>query len=80
VWQVRQPVYTTSVARWRRYEPWLAELRQLPPPPTSTPRHRDLCLSPTLAIGSQRTGLNLKIYLLGGVSESFTASIGPAFP
>ena len=21
VWQVRQPVYTTSVARWRHYEP-----------------------------------------------------------
>jgi hypothetical protein len=29
VWQVRQPVYTTSVARWRHYEPWLGELRQL---------------------------------------------------
>src|SRR5262249_26041866 len=24
VWQARQPVYKTSVARWRRYEPWLA--------------------------------------------------------
>jgi len=23
VWQVRQPVYSTSVERWRRYEPWL---------------------------------------------------------
>lgn len=30
-WQVRQPVYTTSVQRWRRYEPWLGELRQLLP-------------------------------------------------
>ena len=29
VWQVRQPIYTTSVARWRHYEPWLGELRQL---------------------------------------------------
>jgi tetratricopeptide (TPR) repeat protein len=29
VWQARQPVYRTSVARWRRYEPWLGELRQL---------------------------------------------------
>jgi tetratricopeptide (TPR) repeat protein len=29
LWQARQPVYTTSVARWRRYEPWLGELRQL---------------------------------------------------
>ncbi len=22
-WQTRQPIYRTSVARWRRYEPWL---------------------------------------------------------
>lgn len=28
-WQVRQPVYATSVERWRRYEPWLGELRAL---------------------------------------------------
>ncbi len=28
-WQARQPVYTTSVERWRRYEPWLGELREL---------------------------------------------------
>jgi tetratricopeptide (TPR) repeat protein len=28
-WQVRQPVYTTSLQRWRRYEPWIGELRQL---------------------------------------------------
>jgi Flp pilus assembly protein TadD len=31
VWQARQPVYRTSVERWRRYEPWLGELRQLLP-------------------------------------------------
>ena len=30
-WQVRQPVYATSVERWRRYEPWLGELRTLLP-------------------------------------------------
>jgi tetratricopeptide (TPR) repeat protein len=29
VWQARQPVYRTSVERWRRYEPWLGELRGL---------------------------------------------------
>jgi hypothetical protein len=29
VWQARQPVYSTSVERWRRYEPWLGELVQL---------------------------------------------------
>jgi Sulfotransferase family len=25
-WQARQPIYRTSVARWRRYEPWLGPL------------------------------------------------------
>ena len=28
-WQARQPVYTSSLQRWRRYEPWLGELREL---------------------------------------------------
>jgi tetratricopeptide (TPR) repeat protein len=31
VWQARQPVYQTSVARWRNYEPWLGCLRDLLP-------------------------------------------------
>ena len=30
-WQARQPIYRTSVERWRRYEPWLGELRELLP-------------------------------------------------
>jgi tetratricopeptide (TPR) repeat protein len=30
-WQVRQPVYRGSVERWRHYEPWLGELRELLP-------------------------------------------------
>jgi tetratricopeptide (TPR) repeat protein len=30
-WQAREPVYATSVQRWRHYEPWLGELRQLLP-------------------------------------------------
>jgi hypothetical protein len=25
-WQVRQPIYQTSVARWKRYEPWLGPM------------------------------------------------------
>lgn len=29
VWQVRQPVYKTSVARWRNYEPWLGAFGRL---------------------------------------------------
>jgi tetratricopeptide (TPR) repeat protein len=28
VWQVRQPVYRSSVERWRAYEPWLGPLRK----------------------------------------------------
>ncbi len=28
-WQTRQPIYRTSVERWRRYEPWLGALRAL---------------------------------------------------
>jgi tetratricopeptide (TPR) repeat protein len=28
-WQARQPIYRSSVARWRRYEPWLGPLRPL---------------------------------------------------
>jgi tetratricopeptide (TPR) repeat protein len=31
MWQARQPIYRTSVERWRRYEPWLGELRELLP-------------------------------------------------
>jgi len=29
LWQVRQPIYTSSVERWRRYEPWLGEFSSL---------------------------------------------------
>jgi len=29
VWQVRQPVYTGSVERWRKYEPWLGAFADL---------------------------------------------------
>jgi len=28
-WQTRQPIYRSSVAKWRRYEPWLGPLRAL---------------------------------------------------
>jgi hypothetical protein len=28
-WQTRQPIYRTSVERWRRYEPWMGPLRAL---------------------------------------------------
>ncbi len=30
-WQVRQPIYKSSVERWRRYEPWLGAFRDLMP-------------------------------------------------
>ncbi len=29
VWQVRQPIYKSSVERWRKFEPWLGEFREL---------------------------------------------------
>lgn len=29
LWQSRQPIYRSSVARWRRYEPWLGALADL---------------------------------------------------
>jgi hypothetical protein len=32
-WQARQPIYRSSVERWRNYEPWLGELRELSPGP-----------------------------------------------
>ncbi len=28
-WQARQPIYSSSVGRWRNYEPWLGSLREL---------------------------------------------------
>jgi tetratricopeptide (TPR) repeat protein len=28
-WQARQPIYPSAVDRWRRYEPWLGEFREL---------------------------------------------------
>jgi hypothetical protein len=30
-WQASQPIYTTAVGRWRRYEPWLGDLLALEP-------------------------------------------------
>jgi tetratricopeptide (TPR) repeat protein len=37
-WQARQPIYRSSVERWRNYEPWIGELRSLldPAPPASS--------------------------------------------
>jgi tetratricopeptide (TPR) repeat protein len=29
LWQARQPVYSSSIARWHNYEPWLREFRRL---------------------------------------------------
>jgi tetratricopeptide (TPR) repeat protein len=38
VWQARQPVFTSSIERWRRFEPWLGELRELLPGSEAEPR------------------------------------------
>ena len=32
VWQARQPVYRTSMERWRNYQPWLGAFAELMPP------------------------------------------------
>jgi tetratricopeptide (TPR) repeat protein len=40
VWQARQPIYQSSVARWRHYEPWIRELRELLEP-REEGRHAD---------------------------------------
>jgi len=40
MWQARQPVYRSSVDRWRCYEPWLGELRDLLPPEDDKARER----------------------------------------
>ena len=41
LWQVRQPVYTSSKAKWKAYAPWLEPLeqalRRVPPPPAPRP-------------------------------------------
>jgi len=29
LWHARQPMYRTSIARWKNYEPWLGEFREL---------------------------------------------------
>jgi hypothetical protein len=34
LWQVRQPLYQTSVSRWKRFEPWIPEFLALDEPPT----------------------------------------------
>jgi hypothetical protein len=35
-WQIRQPIYRSSVAKWQRYEPWLGALRGLLEPAPGT--------------------------------------------
>jgi tetratricopeptide (TPR) repeat protein len=31
LWQVRQPMYSSSIGRWKRYEPWLGAFQRLLP-------------------------------------------------
>ena len=37
-WQVRQPLYASSVGRWAHYANWLPEMLELPPSENSFPR------------------------------------------
>lgn len=41
LWQARQPIFASSVQRWRRYEPWLGELRRLLPAADAPERDHD---------------------------------------
>lgn len=54
VWQVRQPVYTTSKAKWKRYEqhlePLEAALAEIPPMPDPLPLPR---IEPALFLAAQ---------------------------
>ena len=34
-WQVRQPIYDTSIDKWLHFQPWLREFESLLPPPDS---------------------------------------------
>ena len=43
-WQVRQPVHTAAVERWRRYEPWIEELLEAFPDVASDPSYRNKAL------------------------------------
>jgi tetratricopeptide (TPR) repeat protein len=43
-WQARQPIYRTSVARWRHYEPWLGPLRVL----VDESSEHDAAVTPTM--------------------------------
>ena len=36
-WQVRQPIYRSSMEKWRRYEPWLGEFAELLKDPEGQP-------------------------------------------
>jgi hypothetical protein len=36
-WQVRQPTYSSFTGRWRHYEPWLGDQRQLLKPEAAAP-------------------------------------------
>jgi serine/threonine-protein kinase len=62
-WQTRQPIYRTSVARWRRYEPWLGPLRALDLglatvlPGADRDGASNAADSPTLTMGATEAGV-----------------------
>ncbi len=73
VWQVRQPVYRTSKARWKTYERWLdpleAALADVPPTPVPSPLPR---LEPGLFVKGMEL---LKSGRLDGAEEAFRSLI-----
>jgi tetratricopeptide (TPR) repeat protein len=51
VWQARQPLYRTSIARWQNYRPWLGELEEF-----LTDEERDAAPSPTPDVQGEPIG------------------------
>lgn len=55
-WQARQPVYSTSVEKWRRFEPWLGAFEQLKsaahPPVRPVPPRKDDAVTQSLTYGT----------------------------
>lgn len=53
LWQARQPIYRTSVARWQNYRPWLGELEEF-----LSDQERNAVISPAQRIHGQSAELS----------------------
>ena len=65
-WQARQPTYRTSKERWRRYEPWLGELRTLLDPDEPD-------MAPQPESGDPKIGVSRRLRAAGRLDEAIAA-------